>query len=54
MDKYARVEKSPRQAVTWTSDAGIRVKGLFMLGYPGESRQSRSSMTKAFVEAVSR
>ncbi len=36
MEKAARVEKS-LQAVQWTHEAGIRCKGLFMLGYPGES-----------------
>lgn len=50
MDKYARVEKS-EQAVKWTSDAGIRVKGLFMLGYPGETRES-IELTKAFVRRI--
>lgn len=50
MDKYARVAKS-EQAVRWTSDAGIRVKGLFMLGYPGETRES-IELTKAFVRRI--
>lgn len=50
MDKYARVEKS-EQAVKWTSEAGIRVKGLFMLGYPGETRES-IELTKAFVRRI--
>ena len=50
MDKYARVEKS-EQAVKWTAAAGIRVKGLFMLGYPGETRES-IELTKAFVKRI--
>ncbi len=50
MDKNARVEKS-EQAVRWTADAGIRVKGLFMLGYPGETRES-IELTKAFVRRI--
>lgn len=39
------------QAVRWTHDAGIRVKGLFMLGYPGETRESIEE-TKAFVKRL--
>jgi hypothetical protein len=50
MDKCARVEKS-EQAVQWTNAAGIRVKGLFMLGYPGETNQS-IEMTKEFVQRI--
>jgi len=50
MDKSARVEKS-EQAVGWTADAGIRVKGLFMLGYPGETRDT-IEMTKQFVQRI--
>ncbi|MGB7158805.1 MAG: radical SAM protein [Tepidisphaeraceae bacterium] len=50
MDKSARVERS-EQAVRWTAAAGIRVKGLFMLGYPGETRES-IEMTKAFVSRI--
>jgi radical SAM superfamily enzyme YgiQ (UPF0313 family) len=50
MDKSARVEKSER-AVNWTADAGIRVKGLFMLGYPGET-PATIEMTKAFVRRI--
>ena len=36
MDKLATVEKSTR-AMQWVAEAGIRTKGLFMLGYPGEN-----------------
>lgn len=50
MDKYARVAKS-EEAVQWTSAAGIRVKGLFMLGYPGETRES-VELTKKFVRRL--
>lgn len=50
MDKSARVEKSER-AVNWSAEAGIRVKGLFMLGYPGETRET-IEMTKAFVRRI--
>ena len=38
-------------AVNWTHDAGIRVKGLLMLGYPGESQQTIEE-TKKFVKSV--
>lgn len=50
MDKCARVAKS-EQAVEWTNAAGIRVKGLFMLGYPGETSES-IEMTKEFVQRI--
>lgn len=50
MDKCARVEKS-EEAVHWTSEAGIRVKGLFMLGYPGENPWT-IEMTKDFVRRI--
>ena len=50
MEKAARVESS-EQAVNWTEEAGIRSKGLFMLGYPGETRDS-IKMTKAFVKRL--
>ncbi|HEX8339771.1 MAG TPA: radical SAM protein [Tepidisphaeraceae bacterium] len=50
MDKHAAIEKS-EQAVKWTHDAGIRVKGLFMLGYPGETRET-IELTKAFVKRI--
>lgn len=39
------------RAVNWTSEAGIRVKGLFMLGYPGETRESIDT-TKAFIKRL--
>ena len=50
MEKAARVEIS-EQAVNWTSDAGIRCKGLFMLGYPGENNQT-IEQTKAFTRRI--
>lgn len=36
MDKSADIERSV-QAMRWTHEAGIRTKGLFILGYPGET-----------------
>ncbi|MDH5756486.1 MAG: B12-binding domain-containing radical SAM protein [Nitrospinota bacterium] len=36
MNKVINIEKS-EQALQWANDAGIRTKGLFMLGYPGET-----------------
>jgi radical SAM superfamily enzyme YgiQ (UPF0313 family) len=50
MDKLARVEAS-EQAVGWTAAAGIRTKGLFMLGYPGETRETIAK-TRAFVRRI--
>jgi radical SAM superfamily enzyme YgiQ (UPF0313 family) len=50
MDKQARVEAS-EQAVKWTAEAGIRVKGLFMLGYPGENHETIQA-TKDFVRRI--
>ena len=50
MDKSARVAKS-ESAVEWTNAAGIRVKGLFMLGYPGETAES-IDLTKDFVRRI--
>ena len=50
MDKHAAVTKS-EQAVKWTHAAGIRVKGLFMLGYPGEDQET-ISLTKSFVRRI--
>lgn len=50
MDKAADVEKS-EQAIKWTADAGIRTKGLFMLGYPGED-DSTIQKTKDFVRRI--
>lgn len=50
MEKHARVERS-EQAVKWTYEAGIRTKGLFMLGYPGEDRQTIQA-TKDFVKRI--
>jgi len=50
MDKAAEVERS-EQAVNWTAAANIRTKGLFMLGYPGETRET-VELTKAFVRRI--
>lgn len=50
MDKSASLEKSV-QALQWTHDAGIRSKGLFMLGYPGENHHT-IAQTKAFLKQV--
>jgi radical SAM superfamily enzyme YgiQ (UPF0313 family) len=50
MDKCAGVAKS-EQAVEWTAAAGIRVKGLLMLGYPGETNES-IDMTKQFIQRI--
>lgn len=50
MDKSAAVERS-REALQWTDAAGIRSKGLFMLGYPGETPETIEA-TKAFVKSV--
>ncbi len=50
MDKAARVEIS-EQAVNWTAAARIRTKGLFMLGYPGETVET-IEQTKAFVRRI--
>ena len=50
MDKAASLERS-EQALRWTADAGIRSKGLFMLGYPGETQQT-IAQTNAFLRRV--
>ncbi|MEM6707994.1 MAG: radical SAM protein [Pseudomonadota bacterium] len=50
MDKSAALEKSVR-AIGWTHDAGIRSKGLFMLGYPGETPET-IEQTKQFVKRI--
>lgn len=50
MDKSASLEKSVR-AINWANDAGIRSKGLFMLGYPGETAETMEQ-TKAFVKDI--
>ena len=38
-------------AIRWTNEAGINVKGLFMLGYPGETRETIEE-TKKFVSGL--
>jgi len=50
MKKSQRVETAV-QAVNWTHDAGIRVKGLLMLGYPGETQKTIDE-TKEFVKSI--
>lgn len=50
MDKAADVEKS-EQAIKWTAAAGIRSKGLFMLGYPGEDAHT-IAQTKDFIRRI--
>ncbi len=50
MDKSASLDKSV-QAIQWAHEAGIRSKGLFMLGYPGENEDT-ISQTKAFVRSI--
>ncbi|WP_294960528.1 radical SAM protein [Sulfurimonas sp.] len=50
MKKSITAEVSAR-AVNWTSEAGIRVKGLFMLGYPGETKES-VKVTKEFIKSL--
>lgn len=50
MDKSADLARS-REALEWTHRAGIRSKGLFMLGYPGENAETIAA-TKAFVREV--
>lgn len=50
MDKVASVAKS-ESAVAWTAAAGIRTKGLFMLGYPGETLATIEA-TKAFARRI--
>lgn len=50
MDKLAEVEKSAR-AIRWTDEAGIRSKGLFMLGFPGEDEHT-IQQTKDFIRDI--
>jgi radical SAM superfamily enzyme YgiQ (UPF0313 family) len=50
MDKAARVERS-EEAVRWTHQAGLRTKGLFMLGYPGETSDTIRA-TREFVRRI--
>jgi len=50
MDKATEIEIS-EQAVKWTAEAGIHVKGLFMLGYPGENEET-IQQTKDFVQRI--
>ncbi|GMR20476.1 MAG: radical SAM protein [Gammaproteobacteria bacterium] len=50
MDKAAKVERS-EEAVRWTAAAGIRSKGLFMLGFPGEDSHT-IAQTKDFIRRI--
>ncbi len=50
MDKAADIARS-EQAIRWTAAAGIRTKGLFILGYPGETVET-IEMTKAFIRRL--
>jgi len=50
MKKSQRVSTAV-DAVRWTHDAGIRVKGLLMLGYPGETKET-IALTKEFVKSI--
>jgi len=50
MHKAIRVEQSVK-AVNWAHEAGIRVKGLMMLGYPGETPES-VAITKEFIKSI--
>lgn len=50
MEKHAHVERG-EQAVKWTHQAGIRTKGLFMLGYPGENAET-IQLTKDYVKRL--
>lgn len=50
MRKATTIEKAER-AVNWTHKAGIRCKGLFMLGYPGEDMDTIQE-TKNFVHKI--
>lgn len=50
MDKAADIERS-EQAVRWTAEAGIRTKGLFILGYPGETAET-IEITKDFIRRL--
>jgi len=50
MDKAADIERS-EQAIKWTAAAGIRTKGLFILGYPGETKET-IEITKKFIQKL--
>ncbi len=50
MDKSASLANSVR-ALNWAHDAGIRSKGLFMLGYPGENEETIAA-TRKFIRSV--
>ncbi len=50
MKKSQKVETAI-QAVKWTHEVGIRVKGLLMLGYPGETQETINE-TKEFVKNI--
>lgn len=50
MRKATKVEQA-RKAIHWTDEAGIRSKGLFMLGYPNETKES-IAQTKEFIQEI--
>jgi len=50
MDKLADIARS-EEAIKWTAAAGIRTKGLFILGYPGETVET-IEITKAFIHRL--
>ena len=50
MKKATKVEQS-RKAIHWTHEAGIRSKGLFMLGYPHED-ENTIAQTKKFIQEI--
>ncbi len=50
MDKAADIARS-EQALRWTAAAGIRTKGLFILGYPGETVET-IRVTKEFIRRI--
>ena len=50
MRKATKVEQA-RKAIHWTNEAGIRSKGLFMLGYPNETEET-IEQTKKFIQEI--
>jgi len=50
MDKLADLDRSEK-ALNWAADAGIRIKGLFILGFPGETLETIQK-TKEFIRRV--
>jgi radical SAM superfamily enzyme YgiQ (UPF0313 family) len=50
MNKSVDIARS-EQAIKWTAAAGIRTKGLFILGYPGETSET-IEITKRFIQRL--